>query len=105
MGYGYADQLKTQDFSGFQNAQGYNNMAGRTSRDASGGGGLTPGPQYRQTNYSQRDIEEARGSLTLLKKRMGSRERDQNDALSADGTRNHFGGNMNASLNNNQRSI
>ena len=65
---------------------------GRSNRHTSGGG-LTPIPLQRQTTYSQRDVEEARGSLTLLKKRMNSRERRQEgDVLSADGTRNNLGG-------------
>ena len=39
-------------------------------------GNLTPN---RQTHYSQRDVDEARGSLTLLKKRMSnSRDRMPN---------------------------
>lgn len=73
-GYGYSENLRTQDFSGY--AGGPAGVIGHTNRNASGGG-LTPAPAYRQTTYSQRDVEEARGSLTLLKKRMNSRERAQ----------------------------
>ena len=41
-------------------------------------GHLTPN---RATHYSQRDVEEARGSLTLLKKRMSnSRDRQQKNS-------------------------
>ena len=53
-----------QDFGQFRSAQGTNYP-----------GHLTPN---RQTHYSQRDVEEARGSLTLLKKRMSNSRDRQN---------------------------
>ena len=54
-----------QDFGAFRSA-------GATQYS----GNMTPN---RQTHYSQRDVHEARGSLTLLKKRMSnSRDRQVN---------------------------
>jgi len=65
MGFNSQNLQTQQDFGAFRSA-------GATQYP---GGQMTPN---RQTNYSQRDIEEARGSLTLLKKRMSnSRDRVQ----------------------------
>lgn len=45
------------------------------AQQTSYGGNMTPN---RMTHYSQRDVEEARGSLALLKKRLSnSRDRHQ----------------------------
>jgi hypothetical protein len=43
-----------------------------TSQQEGGFPGNQPNKTYLSMNYSQRDVEEARGSLHLLKKRMNS---------------------------------